>query len=145
MGQGMDQQEEFLRLFLTHQADVRAFVGSLIRDRHASEDVFQEVALTLWQEFHRYDRVRSFRAWAGGIAAKKVLQRWDKTSRLPVPFAPEAIQAVLDAYDRTEASASPRAEALQQCLEELPEKSRRLLALRYEKALKLHEIARHLG
>jgi RNA polymerase sigma-70 factor (ECF subfamily) len=140
----MDRHEEFLKLFLKHQAEVRAFIGSLIRDRHAREDVFQEVALVLWQEFARYDPTRSFGAWARGIAAKKVMQRWDKVSRLPVPLAPEAIQAVLDAFARTEAPDSDRADALQRCLEQLPEKSRRLLALRYEQALKLGQIARRL-
>src|SRR6186997_1869701 len=77
----MDRHEEFLRLFLKHQSDIRAFIGSLIRDRHTREDVCQEVALVLWQEFHRYDRARSFGAWARGIAARKIMQRWEKTSR----------------------------------------------------------------
>ena len=97
----MDPHEEFLRLLLRHQSDVKAFIGSLIQDRHLRDDVFQEVALVLWQEFARYDRSRSFGAWARGIAVKKVLQRW--------------------------------------------EKSRRLLALRYDQALKLGQIAQRVG
>jgi RNA polymerase sigma-70 factor, ECF subfamily len=140
----VDRRDEFLRMFLAHQAAVRAFLGSVVRDRHACEDIFQEVALILWREFDRYDPTRSFGAWARGIAAKKVLQRWDKASRSPLLFAPEAIEAVLDVYDRTEAAALPQADALQGCLERLPDKSRQLLALRYERSLKLGEIARSL-
>ena len=124
----MHNQDEFLTLFLRHQVDVRAFIGSLVRDLHTRDDIFQEVALILWNEFARYDRSRSFGAWARGIAARKVLQRYEKDTRSPVPFAPEAIQALLDAYERTEVSESERAEALQRCVERLPEKSRRLLA-----------------
>lgn len=138
----MDGQEQFLRLFLQCQGEIRAFIGSLIRDPHVREDVFQEVALVLWREFSRYDPARPFGAWARGIAANKVLQRWERGSRLPVPFSPEAIQAILDAYERTEAAGpSLRAEALERCLESLPAKSRRLLVLRYEKSLKLGQIA----
>ncbi|MBY0528492.1 MAG: sigma-70 family RNA polymerase sigma factor [Gemmataceae bacterium] len=137
----MDQQEDFLRLFLTYQAEIRAFIGSLVRDRHGSDDVFQEVALVLWKEFQRYDPTRSFGAWARGIAAKKVMQRWDRLSRMPVPFSPEAIEAVLEAYDRTEAASQPQADALAHCLEGLPDKSRQLLTLRYEQSLKLGQIA----
>jgi RNA polymerase sigma-70 factor (ECF subfamily) len=137
----MDQQEDFLRLFLMTQTEIRAFIGSLIRDRHGCDDVFQEVALVLWKEFARYDRTRSFGAWARGIAAKKVMQRWERLSRQPVPFSPQAIQAILEAYDQSEASALPQADALQRCLEQLPDKARQLLALRYEKALKLGQIA----
>jgi RNA polymerase sigma-70 factor (ECF subfamily) len=138
----MEGQEQFLRLFLKCQGDIRAFIGSLIRDPHLREDVFQEVALVLWREYPRYDPQRPFGAWARGIASHLVLQRWERDSRLPVPFSPEAIQAVRDAYDRLEeAGPSLRAEALQQCLQALPEKSRRLLALRYEQSLKLAQIA----
>jgi RNA polymerase sigma-70 factor, ECF subfamily len=137
----MRPQAEFLTLFLKHQVEVRAFLGALVRDPHARDDLFQEVALVLWDEFDRYDRGRPFGAWARGVAAKKVLQRWQREARRPVPFAPEAIQALLDAYERTEAAASLRAEALRHCLERLPERSRRLLALRYDEGRKLAEIA----
>ncbi len=140
----MDNQEEFLRLFLRYQGEVRAFIGSLVRDRHACEDVLQEVALVLWREFPRYDPARSFGAWARGVAAKKVMQRWSRDSRLPVPFSPQTIEAVLAAYDRGDATVFSRVDALHQCLEKLPEKVRRLLALRYEQSLKLAEIARSM-
>jgi RNA polymerase sigma-70 factor (ECF subfamily) len=141
----MDPQNEFLPLFLEHQVGVRAFLGSLVRDRHARDDLFQEVALTLWQEFPRYDRARSFGAWARGIAANKVLQRWHKDNRQPAPFPPEAIQALLDACERNEKSESQEAEGLELCLQKLPEKSRQLLNLRYDRALKLGEIAQRLN
>jgi RNA polymerase sigma-70 factor (ECF subfamily) len=141
----MDRHNEFLPLFIEHQVGIRAFIGSLVRDRHARDDVFQEVALSLWHEFARYDPSRSFAAWARGIAANKVLQRWHKDTRFPVPFAPEAIQALLDAYDRTEADESLHADALQRCLEQLPERSRKLLSLRYEQSLKLAQVAERLS
>jgi len=140
----MDRRADFLTLFLQNRTELQAFIGSLLRDRHARDDVFQEVALILWNEFPRYDPARSFGAWARGIAANKVMQRWRQDTRTPAPFPPEAVQALLDAYERTEAAEAPHAEALRRCVEELPERSRRLLALRYEEGLKLGEIGRRL-
>lgn len=140
----MDEHEQFLTLFLKCQGEIRAFIGSVVRDPHQREDLFQEVALVLWREFGRYDRTRPFGAWARGITAKKMLQRWERDQRRPVAFSPQAIQAILDAYERTEAEASPRADALRECLAGLPERSRRLLAMRYEQALKLGEIAERI-
>lgn len=137
----VDAQEEFLTLFLRHQGEIRAFVGSLVRDRAAREDVCQEIALVLWREFGRFDRQRSFGAWARGIAANKLMQRWDQKSRWPVQLSPAAIAAVTEGFDRTECNASPLAEALAHCLESLPEKSRQLLTLRYENGLKIDEVA----
>jgi RNA polymerase sigma-70 factor (ECF subfamily) len=141
----VEHRGEFITLFLKHQADLKAFIGSLVRDRHARDDVLQEVALTLWQRFSTYEPQRSFGAWARGIAAKKILQRWEKLDRMPQPFAPQVIQALLDAYERTAAAAPARSDALERCLQDLPDKSRRLLELRYEQALTLGEIARRVG
>jgi len=140
----MDRQEEYLKLLFGCELEIRAFVRSVVRDAHDSDDLFQEVALTLWKEFSRYDRSRSFGAWARGIAAIKLLQRRDQTRRLPVVLSPETIQAISAAFDRSEAQASGRAEALERCLEQLPEKSRHILTLRYERSLKVEQIAAEL-
>lgn len=137
----MDQQEEFLKLLLGCQLEIRAFIGSIVRGPHDRDDLFQEIALTLWKEFSRYDRTRPFGAWARGVTAFKLLQRGDQTRRWPVVLSPEAIDAVSKAFDRHEGVLSPKADALERCLDLLPEKSRRLLALRYERSLKIETIA----
>lgn len=134
----------FLRLFLRHQEDLRAFLGSVVRDRAAAEDLFQEVSLVLWQSFAQYDPARPFGAWARGIAIKKVLQGREKSRRLPLAFSPQALQAVADAYDRTD-DLAPDSTALRDCISKLPPRSQTLLALRYERSLKLGEIAKEVG
>src|SRR5262249_5724723 len=140
-----DERDEFLTLFLRHQADLKAFIGSLLLDPHQRDDAFQEAALTLWKQFDSYDRARSFGAWARGIAANKVLQQRDQKARFPLAFPPETIQAVLDAYERTEAKASHLSDALRECVAQLPDPSRHLLSLRYEQDLSGEEIARQIG
>jgi RNA polymerase sigma-70 factor (ECF subfamily) len=116
-----------------------------VRDRSQVEDLFQEVSLVLWQSFATYDPSRPFGAWARGVAANKVLQNREKTRRIPLAFSPEAIRAVLEAYDRTSPEATDDVDRLRDCLSRLPERSRRMLALRYEQSLKLGEIARRAG
>lgn len=138
----MQGRDLFLKRFLQAEADLKAFIGSLVFDPALREDIFQDVALTLWQQIDNYDPERPFGAWARGIAANKVLQQRDKNARFPVVFSPETIRAVLDAFEQTEEVASRKAEALRDCLKQLPDKSRQLLELRYEQNLKNDEIAR---
>ncbi len=137
----MDRQPEFLRHFLQHQEDLRAFIGSLVRDRHARDDILQEVALVLWKKFDTYDATRSFGAWARGIAANKIMQSFDRIKRCPLQFSPNATQAILAAYKETRRDSSDEQEALKHCMGHLPDRSRNLLNMRYEQALKLREIA----
>lgn len=141
----MDRQDEFLKLFLKHQTDVKAFIGSLIFDSHLRDDVFQEVAVALWRQMDVYDGQRPFGAWARGIAARKVLQLRDQNARFPVLFSPETMQRVLEEFDRTEEAASGTMDALRDCLRLLPAHSRQLLGLRYENSLTCEQIARQAG
>ena len=90
----MDLNERFLKLLLPAQPDLKAFIASVVRDRAAADDLFQEVCLALWQSFASYDPARPFGAWARGVAGKKVLQSHEKTRRIPLAFSPKTLQAV---------------------------------------------------
>lgn len=136
---------EFLHLFRRCEADVRAFIGAMIRDRHAREDLFQEVCRTLWEKFDTYDLDRPFGAWARGIAALKLLEARRKNARFPLLFPPETVAVILDAFDRSEESTSLHSEALRLCLEELPERSRAVLKSRYELGHACDRIAEDTG
>jgi RNA polymerase sigma-70 factor, ECF subfamily len=124
---------------------LRAFIGAMVRERQDREDIFQEAVLTLWDNFAQYDPGRPFGAWARGIAMNKVRRYWQRAGRVPTPFSPEAILAILDAFERWETGRPVALEALEQCLEPLPPKSRRLLELRYKESLSVDEIAPVVG
>ena len=136
---------DFLRHFLNHQSDLKAYIGSIIRDRDLRDDVFQDTALTLWESFDRFDPERSFGAWARGVATKKILQQHRKTGRVPLATDPHVLEAILEAFDETEPEVSDREEALRICLQKLPTKSRKLLALRYDESVRGEEIASRLS
>lgn len=141
----MHRQDEFLKLLLTHQTGLKAFIGAVVLDRHWRDDVFQEVAVTLWQQLDTYDWDRPFGAWARGIAARKILQLRDQNARFPTVLSPETMQAVLAEFDATDAPAPARVDALRGCLQDLPAHARQLLALRYERNLSCTTIAAETG
>ena len=141
----MDSHERFLTLLLPIQPDLRAFIASVIRDRSAVDDLYQEACLALWQSFASYDPARPCGAWARGVAAKKILQSHERSRRIPLAFSPRTIQAVLEAFDRTEPEGPAVPDGLRECISKLPDRSRRLLALRYEEGLKLGEMAQRVG
>jgi RNA polymerase sigma-70 factor (ECF subfamily) len=138
--------DQFLKCLLAAETDVRAFLRSVLRDASAEDDVFQETALVLWRRFPEYDSSRPFAAWARGIAAKKLLKMREQDARFPLTFSPEAIEAVLDAFDRVAAEPDSRRQAaLQECLHRLPEKSRELIRRRYLEDRPPQQIAKESG
>ncbi|MCX7818294.1 MAG: sigma-70 family RNA polymerase sigma factor [Kiritimatiellae bacterium] len=143
-----DRHERFLAQFLRHQDEIAAVVGSMVRDPHLREDIVQEVAMVLWRKFDEYDPSRPFGAWARGIAVRKVLQAWARQQRLPSAMAPETMEAILAGFDQTESEAENWAEreaALEHCIGKLPQRSQRLLDLRYREGLSLQAIAERLS
>ena len=139
---------EFLSLFLRAEPDLRAFVGALIRDAAVRDDVFQEIAITLWDKFDRYDAKRApFGAWARGVATNKILQMRRASGRLPIAFPPETIERIAQAFDTDDSvfAGGDRADALRECLRRLPKKSRQLIDLRYDDGLSGKQLAKRSG
>jgi RNA polymerase sigma-70 factor (ECF subfamily) len=142
---GDEGQEQFLALFLPEQGSIRAFIRSAVWDPARCDDIFQEVALVLWREMGRYDPTRPFGAWARGVAAKTILKGLREVRRNAGALSPEAVAALEKAFDETAATQtrppSDQAEALQCCLERLPDRARSLVHLRYGDALSVPDIA----
>ena len=126
---------EFLKLFLEHQDDLRAFIGAVVRNVSLRDDVFQEVAMTLWKSFDKYDPQRPFGAWARGVAKNRVLKYYRSEGKFPMPLAPAAIEATLNAFDAIDSFDRGGAweDALEACLQQLPSRSRKVLCMRYNK------------
>ena len=133
--------KDFLKHFLAHQSDLRAYIGSIVRDRSLRDDVFQDTALTLWESFDKFDPGRPFGAWARGVATNKILQQHRKTGRIPLATDPRVLEAILEAFERSEPESAEREEALRSCVQKLPAKSKELLKLRYDDSVKGEEIA----
>jgi RNA polymerase sigma-70 factor (ECF subfamily) len=141
-------QEQFLRLFLKNEDQIKAFLRMLVRDRSDYDDVCQSVAMTLWRKFGKYDESRPFGPWARGVAVKEVLQMRRESARCPTPFPAEVVGQLLEAFEKRVA-ASPdtgtRLDALQQCLDALPAQSLNCVQLRYRESFSIPDIASRIG
>jgi RNA polymerase sigma-70 factor (ECF subfamily) len=131
-----------------HQAALRGFVRMLGVDLDAVDDLAQETLLVAYRELERFDGDQDCGKWLRGIARNLVrneLRRSARRERILQEEVTEHMLAVLDP-DR----APPRFEdadfrALRDCLEELPEKGRRLIAGRYADEWNASILADQLG
>ena len=144
----VSRNADFLPLFMANEAQIRAFVRTLVYDPRDVDDVFQAVALVLWKKFDLYDVSRPFGPWARGITAKEVLAMRRGDARCPTPFPPDVVVALLDEFERfvsSRGSDSELAEALERCVEALPPASQKMLQLRYGQSLQIQQVASFLG
>lgn len=125
-----DAAQEFLTHMLACQRAVRNYLLSLHPDPSDIDDLMQQTALTLWKEFHRYDRSRSFLPWALRIGYFEVLRLRTMRSRDLLVFSNDMIE-ILAEEELPEAMLQAKRLALQSCLGLLGADDRELLMACY--------------
>ena len=135
-------QLEFTRLFVSSQAAFHGFLLTLVHDRHAADDLVQELACRLWLKFGDYERSRPFVAWGLGFARLLAFEWRRRQARLPVPLDEPTLQALADVAAKHSMASDERHEALGHCLQHLTENQQQVLQARYFRDQAVAEIAR---
>jgi RNA polymerase sigma-70 factor (ECF subfamily) len=134
-------RERLTRLWLEAEPSVQAFVFAAVNDPHDAEDVVQQVALTVARRLDEYDGARPFVAWALWLAKSRIADHFRRQGRERLVFSDTLMDQLAEVLVQRQPSRTARQEALERCLEKLPEKSRHLLALRYEEDAPMERVA----
>ena len=140
-----EQTSRFTLHWLKAQPILAGYVGSLVRDRAAADDIVQSVALTAIQKMDEYDEARSFEAWVIGIAKFKVLQHYRSAGQDRLVFDVGLTDAFTKHYKDSAEGYEDRVAALRVCMEKLPDESQSLLTHRYFDQEPVQSIASKLG
>jgi RNA polymerase sigma-70 factor (ECF subfamily) len=133
---------EFVRLLVTHESYVRAYILSLLPRWAEAEEVFQETCVRLYQQIDEWDPSKSFRAWACTLAYYEVLTHRKKTQRDQSRFGQAFLDAVVRQFTDESFADDLRADALRNCLGKLRADHRRILDLTYRDELSVEQVAR---
>ncbi len=146
----MDKQkkhltEEVAVLWTNAQPAVAAFVSSIVRGFQDSDDVLQQVAVAVVQNFDKYNPERPFVGWAIGIAKNEILMYHRNKSQGKVIFSEKAIQMISESYEKESGNFDDMRDALGICSKKLTERARRFLDMRYVSEMSIPRIAQKLG
>lgn len=134
--------EAYLRLLTQHDRWLATYVYSLVPRAADADDILQEVKVTMWKHFGRFEPGSNFRAWARRVATNQILNYRRSEKRHPSSELEQSfIEAVAAEIDRRAESFDQRAEALRHCLHKLPEAHRKLIVWRYYEDCGIDEIA----
>jgi RNA polymerase sigma-70 factor (ECF subfamily) len=138
--------------FIRDRHRLGAFVNGLLRDWHAAEDVLQEVWVRLAAELEKGTRLENQAAWCRGVARNLIRRHWDRRRSAKVVADSAVLEAFLERVEQSFAETdgatdewAARQQALDECVAALPERTRRMLSLRYESRASVEEIARAMG
>jgi len=140
--------EPLIKQLLRNQSLFMGYLVAMTRDLTAAEEIFQNVAVVVLEQGAR-EPIRDFQAWAKEIVRRQALHYLRERSRSrQQSMAPELLDGLSMALDSepwgTEGAPQER-DALAHCLRILAPRSRRIIALRYEKRQSFEEIGDVLG
>lgn len=137
---------ELARLWMSAQPVVFAFVRSLVTRFDDAEDIVQQVAVTVAENFDEYDPSRPFNAWAIGIARVMVMRYYGKYQpKHSVLFDSQLIDRLVSSIQDQHHREHFLSVKLETCIARLSERARKMLDLRYVRDLTPNEIADRLG
>lgn len=130
---------------MASQHILAGFIRTQIHNHAVAEDIVQEVARDATANFHRYDTSRPFVAWLIGIARQRMAEYFRKQSRQSVTFSTDIIDSVAEAYCKLQPEVDERIEALRLCIDQLSDRHRQVIRLRYDQQYTPEEVATRVG
>ncbi len=139
------RSEEVAQKWTESLPAVAAYVRSMTPNFHDAQDILQEISMVVVRKYSDYDKSRPFIAWVIGIASTEVMAYRRHLSTESRLFDEATIEQLTRVFVETANQLDPLAEALEDCVKRVPERSRRLLELRYVNDLRYEQMADTLG
>jgi len=130
--------EPFLRLFAEHQAALNTFIRAMLPRREEADEVMQDVIVVLWQKF---DSAQDFKKWAFGVARLQVLKFLQNRKRDRHIFDDSLVNQLADRAVLLERQHFSERDALEGCLQKLPQIQRELVLTAYTKGSSMDALA----
>ena len=135
-------RSSFVHLLVEHQPRIFAYIRTVVPNRDAAEDVYQNTCAVLWEKF---EQGTSFIHWALEVARFEVLSFRRDHARDRLAFGDEYFERLQSEAAAECADVSDIKAAIEHCLDELPADQRQLVMRRYEPDVVIGDIAESLG
>ena len=138
------QAEEFIREITRHQPTIGAYLRVLLPSQVDSQDVLQEVNITLWNKRRQYRAGTNFKAWALKIAKYHALNESRRARKRADAFVfdDDILEDLAGSGLITPSLLDERMAALRVCIQKLRPQDRELLDARYYDDASIEKFAR---
>lgn len=139
-----DDRQDLLR---GHRLKLLAYLLHLVRDPHDAEDLLQELSVIVLQKPDMLTRAGDVFAYLRGVARHLAAGRLGAKVRSGETLRRWTEWAWENDPDdgSTDDDRGRQIEALRRCREKLPDVSRRMVALRYDRGLDVRSVAAEIG
>lgn len=134
--------------FVADRYRLMAFIRGMVRDSHTAEDIFQEVWIRVSEAVDKGTTIENPAGWCRGVARNLILHYWRTQKRSKIVVDSELLELVEQSFSEQDEFSDlwrARERALKDCMQNLPEKSARALAMKYHSGFSISAVAAQLG
>jgi RNA polymerase sigma-70 factor, ECF subfamily len=124
---------------------VSAYVRSMIHSLHDAEDVIQEVAVAVAENFEQFDPSKQLMPWIMGIARHKVVDHIRAKGSSRQSFNDHTMLQISEAFESIESESDDMKKALEECMGRLKDRPRHVLELRYLREMDISAVSERMG
>ena len=138
----MHPSEEFVKLYIKHESQIRTYIQRLIFNSEDANDVMQSTAMLLWKKHDQYDNKQPFLPWAYRFAYNEVrnyYRKYEKSKKLIID--PDCISQLADTSEKFSTELNELKVSLDECVYKLENEDRRLIEYRYCENGKISDLA----
>lgn len=144
------KRERVLKEALEYRVELVAYARSVLGNYTAAEEVVQDAMLVVVKKFDQFQEGTSMLAWCRSIVRLEVLrmkQHRQRERNLAERLLDDAVDAAFDEFQTAQrrGEAESWREALERCLERVPERGRRVLQGRFVEELSYEQIGARAG
>ena len=135
-------EKEILRFLMQSRERISAAAWLVVKDAHVAEDIFQNTVLKAVTKDVSFEAEAALFSWAFITARRDSLNWFRKHGRELVGIDEDILTLIHQDWQNDHLNPKGnRFEMLRDCMEELPQKSEKILRLRYFEGLSCGEIA----
>jgi RNA polymerase sigma-70 factor (ECF subfamily) len=140
-----NRKDNFVRLLSQHRHVLFNYIYCVVHSLPDAEDVFQQTAMSMWDNFDRFLPESDFQAWGLRFARYRSLNFIRSKRRERVFFSDKIIHQFADSVSEPPDVQQERLRALATCKQKLGNNDRNLLELCYGHCETIREAALQLG
>ncbi|MEM6777180.1 MAG: sigma-70 family RNA polymerase sigma factor [Planctomycetota bacterium] len=138
-------ENEIVRILLSQRIRLSATIWAVVRDTHATEDLFQELVIRAMDERSRFACAEELAGWAKLAARHRAIDYVrvrDGRSRILEAKVLELLAKQMES--QPDELLDSRLDAIRECVSQMPAQTRKLVSMRYHEAMPGAEIAQKL-
>lgn len=137
-----DADGRFLRMFIQHEAALRAYARVMVPTWDAVDEVIQEASVVMWRKLDQLDAPENFLPWAKVIVRFEALRARRDFARDRLVFSEELLSMLADEAAETEEDQLAREkQALERCFQRMRPAHRELVLAPYAGGGRVKELA----